>query len=120
MTPLAHIRTAVASDAAELAALRWQSRSDEEKGQERFPAFERRFDAWLRGALASGALDLLVRDAEGIGLVELHVWPSQRAIAFYVRAGFRSPEHQRAGDDPDEPSYVLPLEGTLRQAPGQW
>ncbi len=59
-------------------------------------------------------LGSLVDDAIAMGLVELHVWPSAGAISLYVRAGFRSPEAQRSGDEPDEPSYVLPLAGKLR------
>lgn len=51
----------------------------------------------------------LVSMAEALRLTELHVWPSQRAISLYARAGFLSPEKQRQGTPPDEPSYVLPI-----------
>lgn len=57
----------------------------------------------------SRLLALLVGRARELRLHELHAWPSNRAVALYVRAGFHSPEEQRAGPEPDEPSYVLPL-----------
>lgn len=165
----ARVRIAVAADAPELAALRFESRSEQERARESFAVFERRFIAWLRDSLATGTwraavalegdrvvgcmylrlvdtvpvpgvilrawgyvthayvaptsrnrgagramLHFLIREGEALGLVELQVWPSQRAIPLYVRAGFRTPEQQRAGEDPDEPSYVLPLGGKLR------
>jgi GNAT superfamily N-acetyltransferase len=54
-------------------------------------------------------LDLLVGRARELRLHELQVWPSNRAVALYARAGFQSPEVQRAGPQPDEPSHFLPL-----------
>lgn len=165
----AAIRRGTPDDATALAALRWQSRSDEERHLESLAAFEGRFVAWLRDALARGTwrvavaqeearlvgcmylrrvdtvpvpgiadrcwgyvthafvaephrdrgigrdlLDLVLREATAQGLQELHVWPSQGAISLYVRAGFRTPEAQRAAAPPDEPSYVLPLGDKLR------
>lgn len=162
------LRSGTAGDAAQLATLRWESRSDDERAREPAAAFEARFTAWLVDALASsewrvavaadgtrlvgcmylrrvdtvpvpglerrawgyvthayviasrrnrgighGLLAHLIAEASAMELVELHVWPSQGAISLYTRAGFRSPEVQRAGDAPDEPSYVLPLGGRL-------
>lgn len=60
--------------------------------------------------LGGAMLALLIDKARQLRLEELHVWPSVPAVALYTRAGFRSPEQQRAQPDPDEPSYVLPLE----------
>lgn len=59
--------------------------------------------------LGHDMLALLVQKARLLQLKELQVWPSIGAVSLYVRAGFQSPERQRAGDAPDEPSYVLPL-----------
>jgi GNAT superfamily N-acetyltransferase len=36
-------------------------------------------------------LDALIRDTREEGLDTLLLWPSQRAVPFYVRAGFRTP-----------------------------
>lgn len=57
-------------------------------------------------------LDLLVREGRAAGLAELHVWPSRGAVSLYARAGFLSPEAQRALDPDEEPSHVLPIAGT--------
>ncbi len=54
-------------------------------------------------------LALLTLRARELKLMELEVWPSNRAVSLYVRAGFVSPEALRAGRDPEEASYVLPL-----------
>lgn len=59
--------------------------------------------------LGRAMLDLLIARARDLGLNELLVWPSAPAVSLYTRAGFLSPEDQRALPDPDEPSYVLPL-----------
>ena len=64
-----------------------------------------------RSGLGTAMLELLVRQGREVGLTELHVWPSIRAASLYVRAGFMSPERQRACDPEEEPSYVLPLGG---------
>ena len=61
------------------------------------------------GGIGREMLAHLILRAREIHLTELHVWPSTRAVSLYVRAGFLSPEQQRASGDPDEPSYVLPL-----------
>jgi ribosomal protein S18 acetylase RimI-like enzyme len=64
---------------------------------------------WRNRGIGRAMLRQLIEDARALGLVELHTWPSQGAISLYTRAGFRSPEMQRASQPPDEPSYVLPL-----------
>jgi ribosomal protein S18 acetylase RimI-like enzyme len=64
---------------------------------------------WRNRGMGRAMLGQLIEDAKALGLVELHTWPSQGAISLYRRAGFRSPEMQRASVPPDEPSYVLPL-----------
>lgn len=51
----------------------------------------------------------LVARGRELDLKELQVWPSNRAVSLYVRAGFLSPETLRSGRDPEEASYVLPL-----------
>lgn len=158
------VRFALPSDAAELAALRWLSRSAIEQAAEPLTAFTPRFAAWLGEALGSGSwfaavapdnqqlfgcmflqrvatvpvpglasrhwgyvthafvreahrngglgkqmLELLIQQARRIGLEELHVWPSVPAVSLYTRAGFLSPEQQRASTPPDEPCHVLRL-----------
>jgi ribosomal protein S18 acetylase RimI-like enzyme len=64
---------------------------------------------WRNRGIGRAMLGQLIEVARALGLVELHTWPSQRAISLYRRAGFLSPESQRASVPPDEPSYVLPL-----------
>ena len=64
---------------------------------------------WRNRGIGRAMLARLIEDARALGLVELHTWPSQGAISLYRRAGFLSPEAQRASVPPDEPSYVLPL-----------
>lgn len=64
---------------------------------------------WRNRGIGRAMLGQLIADAKALGLVELHTWPSQGAISLYTRAGFRSPETQRASAPPEEPSYVLPL-----------
>jgi GNAT superfamily N-acetyltransferase len=56
-------------------------------------------------------LELLVAKAHDLALHELHVWPSRPAVTLYTRAGFLSPEQQRALPTGDEPSYILSLNG---------
>jgi L-amino acid N-acyltransferase YncA len=60
-----------------------------------------------RAGLGTTLLSLLVARARELGLHELQVWPSPEALSLYVRAGFLSPEAQRA--EGDEPSYALLL-----------
>jgi GNAT superfamily N-acetyltransferase len=62
-----------------------------------------------RAGLGTTLLSLLVARARELGLHELRVWPSPEALSLYVRAGFRSPEAQRA--EGEEPSYALSLGG---------
>ncbi len=160
------VRLATREDATELALLRWESRSDAERGLEDQARFLGRFHDWYqrthgspgwctavaqthagvcgcmylqvvptvpvpgmearawgyithafvrdrqrRAGLGTAMLALLVAQGRLAGLTELHVWPSHDAISLYVRAGFMSPEAQRAFDPDEEPSYVLPLTG---------
>ena len=55
-------------------------------------------------------LDLLIDVARARGLEFLIVWPSQDAMSFYLRAGFRSVSEAHAGGD-DEPPLELTLSG---------
>jgi GNAT superfamily N-acetyltransferase len=66
-------------------------------------------DAHRGRGTGTALLRLLVEQARALRLQELQVWPSARAVSLYTRAGFLSPESQRAGTEPDEPSHVLPL-----------
>ena len=49
------VRLALPSDAAELAVLRWLSRSSHEQAAESLPVFASRFSAWLFEAFGSGS-----------------------------------------------------------------
>jgi GNAT superfamily N-acetyltransferase len=61
-----------------------------------------------RGAgVGTALLAELVNRSVTLRLHELHVWPSAAAVSLYARAGFRSPEAQRALGE--EPSHVLAL-----------
>ena len=59
------------------------------------------------GGIGTALLDALIQRSKTLRLHELQVWPSSAAVSLYERAGFRSPEAQRAWGE--EPSYVLPL-----------
>ena len=65
-------------------------------------------DDQARGAgVGTALLAALINRAESLRLHELHAWPSAAAVSLYARAGFRSPEAQRASGE--EPSHVLLL-----------
>ena len=59
------------------------------------------------GGIGTALLDALIQRSKTLRLHELQVWPSSAAVSLFERAGFRSPEAQRAWGE--EPSYVLPL-----------
>jgi len=156
------IREANASDVAELARLRWDSRVDEQSHCSR-DEFLRECEAWLREKLTSNSwffavaesspglsgcmflqciekvpapgakqrawgyvtnsfvdppkrgqkigeqlLHLLILVAHDRDLELLIVWPSEAAVAFYQRAGFRPVSEVHVGPD-DEPPLELML-----------
>ena len=59
-------------------------------------------------ALGRRMLDLLIETARLQELEFLIVWPSERAVPFYQRAGFRPVDQAHAGPD-DEPPLELVL-----------
>jgi GNAT superfamily N-acetyltransferase len=63
-----------------------------------------------RGAgIGSSLLAMLVELAWCERLDFLIVWPSGRAVPFYERAGFLSPERERQALPDDEPAFILHL-----------
>jgi GNAT superfamily N-acetyltransferase len=61
-----------------------------------------------RGAGIGGSLlTMLIELARHEQLDFLIVWPSSRAVPFYERAGFLSPERERQALPHDEPSFIL-------------
>ena len=69
-----HCRFAIRSDGAELALLRWHSRSAAERTLESVDAFTARFTAWLATAIRSGSWHAAVADEHGalVGCMYLH------------------------------------------------
>ncbi len=155
------IREANASDAAELARLRWDSRVEEQSSCSR-DEFLGDCETWLHEKLTSGAWFMAVAEAgpglsgcmflqciekvpapgasqrawgyitnsyvdphkrgQGIGEQLLHlliriarnrelefliVWPSEAAVAFYQRAGFRPVSEVHVGPDDEPPIELL-------------
>jgi GNAT superfamily N-acetyltransferase len=57
--------------------------------------------------VGTALLAQLIHRSRSLQLHELQVWPSAAAVSLYARAGFQSPEAQRASGE--EASYLLPL-----------
>jgi N-acetylglutamate synthase-like GNAT family acetyltransferase len=61
---------------------------------------------WRNGGLGSRLLGRAVADAREIGHASLFLWPSERSVPFYRRAGFSA----------ESDLHELPLAGGRRRA----